>query len=360
MMQASVTDLLWLLVPVGAILGGYFVLRRRRLPATAGAERSPAPSAVAAATPVVAAADPEAAEPGLHEALAAASHQLWNRSFSASGTTRRFDAAHTRVLNDVEALIAGGTISPQHLPRRPALMPQLQAAVNDPDAGPRRLSDIIAQDPVLAVDVLRLANSALFRTSGTPVETIQRAIIVCGTDGLQSLLAAALMHPVFRLGQGATQFPVLLWERSTRAAMAAEMLALRAGGNERFTAQLLTLLSALGPLVVYRMVVERYQQARTLVPEPDLFVTLIEKHGAALSQQIARQWQSPPRLVAALGEDSGEPLSNLLQRAELLATISLLQRDDGVDIDTGPLAKEVAAPILERLRRSTATTGSAA
>jgi HD-like signal output (HDOD) protein len=347
-----------LLVLIAAVAAAALLFRRRgraeaprassasaHAPATAQAPAGTQRGAGATGLVPGAAAD----DAGLREALVAATHRLWSQSFAAGGMLRPLDDPQLRILEDVRAAIASGTISNQHLPRRPALMPQLQAAVHDTEAGPRLLADIIAKDPVLTGDVLRLANSVRFRRSTKPVENIQSAIITCGTDGLQSLLASALMHPVFRLAQGSSQFPVLLCERSTRAAEAAEALPQRIVGADRFTVQLLTLLAALGPLVVYRMIVERYQQARTLVPEPELFVHLIEAHGRGLSQQIARQWESSPRLVAALGVNAQDELARLLDRVELLSTVSLLRRAGFAEASAAPLAPEVAEPVLERL-----------
>ena len=63
-------------------------------------------------------------------------------------------------------------------------MPQLLRAVRDPSVGSGALGSIIAQDPVLAGDALRLANSSYYRTTSKPIETIQRAVVICGTDGL--------------------------------------------------------------------------------------------------------------------------------------------------------------------------------
>ena len=65
----------------------------------------------------------------------------------------------------------------------------------------------------------------------------------------------------------------MLWQRTERAARAAEMYALKVLPQERFEAQLLILLSALGPLVVYGATLDVYAQRPRLTPNPALFAT---------------------------------------------------------------------------------------
>lgn len=76
------------------------------------------------------------------------------------------DPAQAAVLAAVGAALDHVDLRPQLLPRRPQLLPQLMRAVNDPDASGRGIAAIIAQDPALAANLLRIANSALYRPQG--------------------------------------------------------------------------------------------------------------------------------------------------------------------------------------------------
>jgi HD-like signal output (HDOD) protein len=266
-------------------------------------------------------------------ALAAA--RLWRLAFSVPAQLGPVTPAHVRVRDTVTALLREDTIDPKYLPRRPTLMPQLVRAVNDPDAAPDAVSRILAQDPVLTGDVLRLANSNFYRVTPEPVETIQRAVVICGMDGLQSLLTTALLQPVFQAtDKNFPRLPLLLWERTQRAARAAELYAAKAQRQDRFEAQLVALLSALGPLAVYRATMAAYARVPGLAPHAGLCVELISALGQQVSQRIARHWQSSPRLAEALGPISrntaaDHSLAHALFCGELIGTLSLLeaQRD---------------------------------
>ena len=234
--------------------------------------------------------------------------------------------AHQRVRDLICAVLQVDSLDANYFPRRPALMPQLLQAVNDPNAASEKLSRMIAHDPVLTGDVLRLANSSLYRIAPAPIETIQRAIVVCGVDALRAILATAMLQPVFRASRSNfPRLPRLLWERTERAARAAELYAAKTQPQDRFEAQLLVLLSSLGPLVVYSAALDGYSRAPRLTPNPALFVELIDTLGLQMSQRIARDWETSARLLAALDASGEEALRSALHVGELLGTLSLLE-----------------------------------
>jgi HD-like signal output (HDOD) protein len=217
-------------------------------------------------------------------------------------------------------------LDPKYFPRRPALMPQLMQAVNDPRAAAEKLSRIVSHDPVLTSDVLRLANSGLYRMSPAPIETIQRAIVVCGVDALRGMLAAAMLRPVFKAtSKNFPRLPRMLWERTERAARAAELYAAAIDPADRFEAQLAVLLNALGPLVVYSAALDVYSRNPHFPPSADLCVELISEWAPRMSRHIARDWQTSPRLLAALEQSPAEPLYVAREVGELFGTLSLLE-----------------------------------
>lgn len=304
-----------------ALLGGWLIHRRaKRLQAGTGV----APAAPPAAP--LAAASPRIDASKLELSRDAAAARLWRLAFGAPSVAPPLVRAHARVRDLIHAVLQVDELDPNYFPRRPTLMPQLMQAVDDPGTASDKLSRMIAHDPVLTADVLRLANSSLYRTSSAPVESVQRAIVVCGVDALRGILATAMLRPVFRASR--TNFPRLprmLWERTERAARAAELYAAKVHPEDRFEAQLVVLMSALGPLVVYSATLDGYSRAPRLTPNPTLFVELVSTLGPQMSKRIARDWQTSPRLVAALDAASPESLATALRVGELLGTLSLLE-----------------------------------
>ncbi len=302
------------------LLAGWFAARRR----------SPAPAPPVADRPLSVELPSElpSAAPGAPFAASndLAAQRLWRLAFGAPLQPPPLVRAHARVRQLICAVLEVDELDPSYFPRRPVLMPQLMQALDDPNTASDRLSRMIGHDPVLSADVLRLANSSLYRTSSSPIESIQRATVVCGVDALRGMLATAMMRPVFRASRtNFPRFPRMLWDRTERAARAAELYAAKIQPQDRFEAQLCVLLSALGPLVVYSAALDGYSRAPQLTPNPSLFVELIGTLAPQLSHRIARDWQTSPRLQASLPRTGEGTLAAALHAGELLGTLSSLE-----------------------------------
>jgi HD-like signal output (HDOD) protein len=273
-------------------------------------------------------------------AHATATRTLWQHALGA-------DAGAIIAADQLGALrasvlaILNGELADRYFPRRPTLMPRLMAAVHDPNAAATRLAGIIAQDPVLTGNVLRLANSAWFRVSTTPIDTLQRAIVMCGTDGLQALAALALTQPVFR-GESASfgRLPVLLWERTERAAAAAELYAQKVCPGERNTVQLLVLLRALGPLVVFRIIDEYYRRLPPDARDPACAAQVLGELGSRVTARVAAQWGSSPQICQTLAALDAFDAANVPDE---------VQRDLMTSVEVGELLGSVSVMIGERV-----------
>jgi HD-like signal output (HDOD) protein len=338
-------------------LAGCIVYRRPK-PASAGtALQAPTPLPALPLTAGRPTAGPPVNASQLDTAGSLAALRLWRLAFGTPAVAPPLVSAHARVRQLIFAVLEVDELDSNYFPRRPALMPQLMQALDDPSAAAEKLSRMITHDPVLAADVLRLANSSLYRTSSAPIETIQRAIVVCGVESLRGILAIAMLRPVFRASRSNfPRLPRMLWERTERAARAAELYAARTHPEDRFEAQLLVLLRALGPLVVYSAALDGYSRAPELTPNPTLFVELIDTLAPQISQRIARDWQTSPRLLAALDQSAGDDLGTALKVGELLGTLSLLESqmvitpDERLEIlQSAGLADDLAGDILARI-----------
>ena len=330
-------------------LGVWAVFRMRAAPLAASTP-SATPSQRKSSAPVADSARTELANNLVTE-------RLWKLAFAAPSEAQVLEPAQAQIRDSVAAALQSDSLDPKYFPRRPTLMPQLMRAVDDPRAATEKLSRMVAHDPVLTSDVLRLANSTLYRTSPAPIETIQRAIVVLGVDALRGLVATAMLQPVFRATRSNfPRFPRMLWERTERAARAAEMYAMKTQPQDRFEAQLVILLSALGPLVVYGAVLDKYAQRPQLAPSPSLCVSLTAALGPQVSKRIARHWETSPRLIAAIERSPAEALTMALCVGELLGTLSLLHTQSVITSDEGlatandaGLPDAIVAPIWERL-----------
>src|ERR1700760_4464473 len=95
---------------------------------------------------------------------------------------------HEKIVAAALAAIGDATTQRRYSPRRPSLLPQLMRAINDEDVSRRELSALIARDPALVGSLLKMANSAFYRVTSRQIETIERAGVLLGSEGLRSLM----------------------------------------------------------------------------------------------------------------------------------------------------------------------------
>jgi len=226
------------------------------------------------------------------------------------------DPAHDRIVAAALAAIGDPSSQKKYFPRRPNLLPELIRAINDEGVAVRQLVPIVARDPSLVGNLLKVANSSYYRVTQQPIETIERAIVILGSDGLRSVMAAALMQPIFNVAGagGASRFPEVVWEHAVRSAHAAIPHAALVERSNAFAAELLTLICGLAEIVLFRAVLEHCPPSpgRQAV-DPLVVASILESRSAAFAWHIGAEWRLSEEMLAALEEQmiSSEPATPL-------------------------------------------------
>jgi len=159
----------------------------------------------------------------------------------------------------------------------------------------------LAQDPALTANLLRIANSPLYRVSSTPVESIERAVTLVGVAGIRSIIATALVQPLMAAGSGVfSRFPELCWEHTLYSALTAETHATQIERSEPFVSQLVGLLYGLSAIVVFRIVRDQFAANSALRADPGSVARLLETWVAPTAGRIAKSWELNERLQYAL------------------------------------------------------------
>jgi HD-like signal output (HDOD) protein len=224
----------------------------------------------------------------------------------------------TRVLADLE-------LQEKYLPRRPSLLPRLMSAISSDSNSMREMAGIIGDDGALLGGLLKLANSSYYRMSGSkPIESLERAVTLVGTDGLRSLVATALLHPVMTGTRGPySSFAEATWEHSQYAAGCAELHAARIEGANPFNARLLVLLLGLASNAVFRIARE-HCLAGSRCAGPAAMTKLFDDWVPPTAQHIAESWQLPADLLAALAAPGGTGLARSIRFGRLAGALLLL------------------------------------
>jgi HD-like signal output (HDOD) protein len=250
--------------------------------------------------------------------------------------------AHPEVIESVTNVLRTAATDPRYAPRRPMLLPQLMQAVNDTDTSRRELATMIAKDPALVGSLLKLANSPFYRVNAQPVESVDRAVALIGTEGIRSLIAAALVQPVFRVSGGTfAKFPEVVWEHTFLAANAAETYAAVVVNSDPFAAQLLALLNGLGSIVVFRVTLDQYAARPGVEPDAATVIALLDSHGANAARSVAASWDLSGRILAALEDQAPvgmahepTPLGRSLRFGRFMGALAVLNARDIISDDT--------------------------
>jgi HD-like signal output (HDOD) protein len=256
---------------------------------------------------------------------------------AAAAPTPQAQAHAQLVLAELDRLIAAPLDAAGLVPRVPEVIPQLLRSLRDEAASSTDLARQFARDPALVAELIREANSPLYR-SASHVRTIDAALLVLGRNGLRMLLARAAFRPLAgsQGGRHTRQAAPRIWRHTEKTALAASLLAPGMQADP-FEAYLAGLMADLGLIVALRLF-DGMLETDALPQDPD-FVAALLGRTRTLSAHIALQWELPPPIAAAIlgaggsGPSGGQPPAVTLGQAERLALLRLR-------IDDGDLAGE--------------------
>jgi HD-like signal output (HDOD) protein len=219
-------------------------------------------------------------------------------------------------------------------------------AVADEDVTRRELVSIIARDPSLVGSLLKMANSAYYRVTPRPIESIDRAIVMLGSDGLRSLIATALIQPIFEVSMagGFPRFPEVVWQHALLSAHAAIPHAAIVERVDQFAAELLCLVSGLAEIVLFRAAMDHYaSSSRQKQPAPIVMASLLASQSATFAWQIGASWELSEHMLVALEEqmvtsDPTTPLGRSLRFGRCAGALAVLRTNSVIDDATARIS----------------------
>jgi HD-like signal output (HDOD) protein len=231
--------------------------------------------------------------------------------------------------------------------------------VNDEDVSRRELVTIISKDPSLVGNLLKMANSPFYRVSAQAVESIDRAVVILGNDGIRSLIAAALAQPIFQIrGGDFPKFPEIAWEHTFRTASATVTHTAIVEKSDPFAAQLLGLVAGMAGIVVFRVALDQYDMRPELRPHAGVIASLLDTQSAAVAKRIASSWGLSDRISAALDDqtfavaaDKRTALGRSLNFGRLASALAVLHTFKALDDVTAQVSLPIAGLPATELSR---------
>ncbi|MFZ6815129.1 HDOD domain-containing protein [Undibacterium sp. Rencai35W] len=232
-----------------------------------------------------------------------------------------------KVLQALYALLASDLNDAVVVPRVPTVIPQLLGSLRNKTVSAGELSSHIVKDVVLVGEVINAVNSALYNPADR-INSLEKAVMVLGEDGLRLLIAKVAFRPIINLNAGnfTRRAAPHLWNQSEKCALACYQLAT---GLDPFQAFLTGLMKNVGLIIAFRLLDQQCDEAKFKYSSS--FYHAFTSVAATLSYRIAQRWEFPAAVIQALQQQAGgskapvwTPLGHLLHSADLLAKMRVM------------------------------------
>lgn len=244
------------------------------------------------------------------------------------------------MLKRLDELCGGDRFDITSLPRLPEVLPQLLRLLKSDNSDGSKVAKLIGRDPVLVGEVMRVSQSAHYRTA-RQISSLQHAVVLLGHDGLRQMVTQHVMKPILQasagmLGHAAGQ---RLWDHAERCAHASMYLA--RGHGDPFEAYLVGVVCNAGVGAMIRILDQ--EAPPTLGVFSRQFLISYVSMANHLTLRAARHWELPPHVIEALRErlevrsrPAVTELGNALLAADHLAMLQMLADNHVIDRETPP------------------------
>lgn len=261
-------------------------------------------------------------------------------------TSSRNEMVEKAIIDRVsEVLINPNNIRFQSFPK--ALKDTLEKIDNDDDI--KDIQQSLEQDPILASDVVRLANTGAFSKSSNQVTSLQVAIARVGFHNLKQLVTAAVMERMmtkvsplyFKL------FGEKIWRHSLLTARICEQKA-KEIGYDPYSAFFIGVIHDVGKIAIFSELVDAVQKADG-VGEPGslYFRKVMTSLSKQLTYNIVRSWELPQAIIDPIKQHvvvgkigTEDKFVEVLVESKLISELNLLYLEDMITLDEAALIFE--------------------
>lgn len=183
------------------------------------------------------------------------------------------------------------------LPGIPGIVSQVISLLDNPDADPDKIADLILSDQVLAARVLWVVNSPLFRVA-TEITSVKRALLHIGFQAIRELILTRYFVDAFKNLEQPFDIKVF-WLHSFNVGAVSRLVAGKVGYRDSEKAYLAGIVHDIGKVFLGHYLRKEYGEMlagingtryRTYEAEQEFFGTTHSEVGLCLAQR----WNFPP------------------------------------------------------------------
>ncbi|MFT5284967.1 MAG: diguanylate cyclase (GGDEF)-like protein [Planctomycetota bacterium] len=245
----------------------------------------------------------------------------------------------------------------ENLPSLPEVALNIIKLSEDQNAELEDYANVIAMDPALAVQILKLANSSLYNL-GQEIRTLERATMMLGTKTVQLMaLSFSLVGQIPTESSGSVFNYSEYWKRSLSTAVAGRELGRLLGVTLAEEAFLCGLLSRLGQLVIAECMPEEYAEVigtSTKLPTSEAESEILGFSHTDIGASLMKSWSLPEPLYLAVAYQT-DPTQLPQESSKVSGELARIAHLAG--LITSVLCDEVKGEALGKLQETAEAAG---
>lgn len=227
--------------------------------------------------------------------------------FGQSEKQNELDPFSVFVSSKIELLLLSPKTLIDQLPVLPSTVTILMSTMKEDDFNLNEILKIIEQEPSIAADVIKTANSAFYKRSEKQVTDLKSAFMNLGSQGLYE---SVLISYTKKLSPSSSiyfkKFGEKIWQHSLKTAIYSKDIYINSNDNkDGSTAYLVGLIRNLGKMVIFQIMIEAFSHVDPNVPpNSQAFKNLISTFSTRLTYAIAKHWQLPTEIINAIANQT--------------------------------------------------------
>ncbi len=191
-----------------------------------------------------------------------------------------------------------------------AIVDMLTAGPHD-DASLQRLANVVMRDYTLTLQVIRTANTALYRRSNRSVQSASHAMLLLGSDAVRRIAGSVLLFEHYHRKSSGLRELMLL---SLLTANHSREIALRVGGLDPEEAHLCGMFRNLGEVLVAAHFATDYARIRDLVEgwgrtEAQASSATLGCSYDTIGQEVGQSWELPDFILDGMRDSTSQATS---------------------------------------------------
>lgn len=271
---------------------------------------------------------------------------FYDAMFGTNNTDSEINHIEEKALRNVREILNSPQQLSKQIPPLPVTLLQLIDILKDPNSDFIEIAKLIEQDPGLAVEVLRVANSSLYFRGNKEITSLRNAVALLGISGISNISTTLLLEkvkpskPIYY-----KMFGKQIWIHSVQCAFLCKTLAIE-NKNDEFDAYFLGLIHDVGKIIIFNCLCDALSsEFPGGNPGSQAFKELMAEMSADISYFIAIEWKLPTIYCEALDVQrsiTSSVLSEQLYKGNLLSELYLLYKK-------GQISDALIETILEKL-----------